>query len=258
MVFGGETLAEQARQLPPGTNTGKQGGGFFHRGSTVEIPLDSGKTAPAPSLRQSDSAWQDLEFIGSSKRDPRITRDELPSEAGVLNTVTPEPVQTPFEPEAEISFVVETAAAPTPEAVMQASDRELRADIELRVDVEPGVKVRVEVEDEKALLAQKSPLPYREPPVVAKPHPLDSSGFSVTASRSVVDMDVPAPSSPPPALATDSPEFDVDCIDDSDYQLPGGDARDDRDAPEFVEPEESPPAPRPFNSSLITSEPLDE
>ena len=74
--------------------------------------------------------------------------------------------------------------------------------------------------------------------------------------------------SPPPELPTDSPEFEVDCVDDSDYQMPP----DPMDVPldarltgaaEF-EPEQEKPTQkdaaadpgvnRPFSSSLNTAD----
>lgn len=51
-----------------------------------------------------------------------------------------------------------------------------------------------------------------------RPHPLDSTDVAAGSPGSSVKM--ATAESPPPELPTDSPEFEVDCVDDSDYQMP--------------------------------------
>lgn len=103
--------------------------------------------------------------------------------------------------------------------------------------------------------AEPQPEPQPEPQFAVTPHPLDSTGFP---ESTVIDRDEPVhPAVPPPVLNTDSTEFEVDCIDDSDYQLPAGTILDPPPA-SAIEPnsELSPPEQPPvqlFSSSLNTS-----
>ena len=98
-------------------------------------------------------------------------------------------------------------------------------------------------------------------------HPLDSSGIFAEMGGT---ESKPSVETPPPVLHTDSHEFEVDCVDDSDYGLPAGFDEEDfalvdevvtgeTAVPPELEPEvaeEDDPEPkinRPFSSSLNTS-----
>ncbi len=100
----------------------------------------------------------------------------------------------------------------------------------------------------------------------ARSHPLDSNAAAVETFDAYPKPDVA--DVPPPALPTDSPEFEVDCVDDSDYQMPPDpmdsplDAR-LTDAPEIetaperdVEEDDAADVRvnRPFSSSLNTAD----
>jgi hypothetical protein len=91
-----------------------------------------------------------------------------------------------------------------------------------------------------------------------KPHPLDSTGYSVSAPP-IVDLDSAPPASLNPARETPSAGFEVDIIDDSAYQGLGTDTL---AMPEFAPPdedleredEEESKRPYAFSDSLITND----
>jgi len=125
-----------------------------------------------------------------------------------------------------------------------------------------------------------TPEPAPEP-LQTKSHPLDSSGlFAEPAQAKVAAPDSAV--TPAPVLHTDGPEFEIDCVDDSDYQLPEEPAAFASAAPLVAdvylpqastgleEPLEEPvqeleeleerhsSTPRPFSNSLNTSDFLDD
>ena len=100
-------------------------------------------------------------------------------------------------------------------------------------------------------------VPMASPPPSA-PEPPGSANFSGTVDRDEVEPAVV----PAPVLNTDSTEFEVDCIDDSDYQLPAESPTDEPPRWQFVEESEKPPrveapVPSPLDASLHTS-PVDQ
>ena len=106
-------------------------------------------------------------------------------------------------------------------------------------------------------LLRSPPLSIAEEPVTAKAHPLDSDGYVAPEAATpleaepLVDRDEISPVvTPPVALHTDGREFDIDCIDDSDYQLPRGDAV---SMPAYAVDQAQAEPSLPFNSSLNTS-----
>lgn len=115
------------------------------------------------------------------------------------------------------------------------------------------------------VIEAKPAWPVRMAPAIvdssgSKPHPLDSSGYFAVV-ETVVDRDDITPiAAPPPGLNTDNAEFEVDCIDDSDYRLPAdfppfGSTEGEASAPFAAEP---PLTTRPFSSSLNTAGDLEE
>jgi hypothetical protein len=101
------------------------------------------------------------------------------------------------------------------------------------------------------------PLSVVEEHGAVKAHPLDSDGYVTPEiemspeAEPFIDRDeIPPVVTPPIALHTDGREFDVDCIDDSDYQLPKGETV---SVPAYaVEQAQAEPS-LPFSSSLNTS-----
>ncbi len=231
-----QAAASSVQPAVPESNA--EQGGFGSRGIQVGDTLASqaqqlsprayrdSEPDPGAGNRLMDSALQNLEFIGSSNRAPAI--------GGVSRPATAENKPAPKEPPSQVA----DTAAPEQEG--------------LHTEVAAESATRV------------------------KPHPLDSSDFSVHSPRGSADGETisadavgwqqedmaaslppNSPATPPPMLNTDSPEFDVDCVDDSDYALP---ADPDETAVEREQVQDSPeeerqPKPsRPFSSSLNTAD----
>ncbi|MEH6588274.1 MAG: hypothetical protein V7720_17100 [Halioglobus sp.] len=221
----GDTLAAQARQLSPQAFQGR-----------------ANVAPPSPAVNKSvmDVALQNLEFIGSSGRAPTIGQPSRP-----------EP-ETGFKPERPVSDVVPEAALPEQMPV-----------------VAPVPEVR-----SAQVMPDVAPEPVPES-AQTKSHPLDSSG--IFAEPAQTKAAAPAVT-PAPVLHTDGHEFEIDCVDDSDYQMPEEPAEFASAAPdapevylsqastgseepveELEEREEGHSStPRPFSSSLNTSDFLDD
>ena len=171
-----------------------------------------------------DSALQNLEFIGSSQRAPSI--------GGSGARLAREPGK----------------AAPTPALAEPLAPESAAA---------------------AAQVTQQQSAPKM------KPHPLDSSDLSMPVAPPLAERETPAlasgrpgpagpedsppvlPTTPPPVLHTDSPEFEVDCVDDSDYALPMEPDKTPVERQQIPDPLEEEPQPepsRPFSSSLNTAD----
>lgn len=197
----GDTLASQAQELSPRA---------FQGGGDSAAPVsDRGS--------MTDSALQNLEFIGSSSRAPSI--GGYRATAGHRASEEPAP------------------AAPQPPLPL----------------VTPGPQLQTPEEN----TAGGSGL---------RPHPLDSTDVTAEPLDSPAEMETMQ--SPLPVLPTDSPEFEVDCVDDSDYQMPPDPTESPLDA-RLTGAHELEPAPqkktdedggavaspnRPFSSSLNTAD----
>lgn len=223
------TLADQARALPPSPTPPAS------RAAPVRaVP----SPAAQPSRRSIDSALENLSFIGSETGASPATSpgsavapvaeggDQPGRSAQPTARAEPEPVVQP-EPIAQPEPVMRPEPAMRPERVMQ---------------LEPVVQPEA--------LRQVQPAP-----AVRKPHPLDSAAPVIESRGSdlgQVDRDTPGPASTAlPFPGENLEDFEIDCIDDSDYRLPGP-------PPDFDEPAPAPapderPAPRPFSSSLNTA-----
>jgi hypothetical protein len=178
-----------------------------------------------------ESALENLEFIGSSGRGKRV---------GASPEVPPAaPISGPD----------------------QAAEQETQ---------QPGPR---EVPPPAARFSGNANL-YPQSAAERKPHPLDCSDININVDP-VVDRDEggwgPSAGSPAPTLHTDSREFEVDCVDDSDYRLPNGTTAVERQpgvAPDEewrrvdaltpardrpLAPDPGQLQPPPFDSSLITN-----
>ncbi len=177
------TLAEQARQLQPGTYTTERTPAPYDHKSRPWAANQSPAQVTAAAL---EGALENLEFIGSSDRGKRIgARPEAPSAA-----LGPEPVEEPPE---------ETPGAEEPQTTPQPVAARFSGHADL----------------------------YPQPSQERKPHPLDCNDSAINVDP-VIDRDegnwARSTSSPAPTLQTGNREFEVDCVDDSDYSLPNGSA----------------------------------
>lgn len=195
-----------------------------------------------------DTALQNLEFIGSSNRSPSIgARDPVADKPG------PEP------------------ATSSPEAPEQRAEPPVEAEPE---SPPPGPEPVTEI------LPSEDDLPSLSS---VKPHPLDSISYDLSYDLSydvaplAVPPEIETSATSSPVLDTDNPEFEIDCVDDSDYQMPADPTASPLDArlspswdmelpeeePESEAEPESKPEPepepdvipnRPFSSSLNTAD----
>jgi len=241
------TLADQARLLHAQTaDSGlASSGGAAHSAATP-----SARTTRASS--GAEAALENLEFIGSGFRAPTIGGFQ-----------TPPPEHFPAADEA----TARDRAAPEAPAVAQSESRAVAQGEPPPVAQKESPATSAEpklVPDTASIASDGGPPGKMSPAIVdssgSKPHPLDSSGC-FAGDAPVVDRDEIAPMPIPLAgLTTDSGEFEVDCIDDSDYGLPG--------EPQSFAPAETeqpaakcteiPVTTRPFSSSLNTAGEFDE
>ncbi|MEP4148241.1 MAG: hypothetical protein ABJL54_13560 [Halioglobus sp.] len=123
-----------------------------------------------------------------------------------------------------------------------------------------GEPVDAVPQTKEKLTPEPEPEPQR-PPQEIESHPLDSTGIFAGGSPAEAGADILRP---PPSLHTDGHEFEVDCVDDSDYALPEEPPEykvmppEERSAhtPDWQDDSEEPEigATRPFSSSLNTSD----
>lgn len=255
----GQTLAEQALKLQPGSFKTGNGPGRTPNLARFPRPVaqsDSTEEELSPRRRAADIALQNLEFIGSG---PEMPFDEdVPSPAepcdGLHVAEAPPPNLRHLLPEENVS------SARYPERRLASLP-----------DLEPPAPALLPPEDHSESRAESRAEPIT--PAARKPHPLDSNGFN-TRPSSVVDLD----SAPPPEL---SPVTVSSYLDEADEQQekPANSyfssraesrrksliERDDLDKPPQParpprKPGDEPPwAPsRTFSDSLITSERLDD
>lgn len=235
------TLAEQARQLQPGTYTSeRRPPPYVHGGGDVGSKISTSSISSTAGVV--DAALENLEFIGSAGGGRPVAAS--PAEAPAASLA---PASEPQAPAASLG----PAREPEAPAVTVAPQVAASGKVPLS-----GLGLSIERE--------------QEPPAQRKPHPLDCSEADA-GQESVIDRDDAGwrkpVASPAPTLHTGSREFEVDCVDDSDYQLadpdlaaaplkPAGPPVQDysaqRSRPD-APAEETRPVSRPFNNSLITS-----
>ena len=198
--------AAAASAAPEPATVHPQGTGFGSKGIPVGDTLASQAQHLAPralhnaaetfqpvSNRGSllDAALQNLEFIGSSNRAPSIGVRDPKAES-------PRPEVAPSSPSTEAR---EQEAEPPAEAEPESPP--------------PGPELVTEILPTEGDLPSLSPL---------KPHPLDSVSYDLDVSYDIKPPELPpeieTSATPPPVLDTDNPEFEIDCVDDSDYRMP--------------------------------------
>ncbi|RLQ23232.1 hypothetical protein DWB85_04510 [Seongchinamella sediminis] len=249
----GDTLASRARQMAP----------LAFRGDHSALQPPSGGSSLL------ESALQNLEFIGSSSRSPSIG-ESRPTPAS--RKPAPPSAEAPA-PVAETAPEAEETPTPAPAPTLSTAEEENVPAAEV---TSPAAAPTALEPVAAGVPAELSPRPER------KPHPLDCSGFfDVEPLDALVpppldSLEPPPPidgvESPPPVLPTDSQEFEIDCVDDSDYQMPPDPAASPLDArlsPAWdVELQARQPEPsrreaadepavipsRPFSSSLNTAD----
>lgn len=226
----GQTLAEQASMLP--TSSPIASSSFFKRGSTVEIPR-SPPEVQTPLTADSDANSDphkglegDSDFsIGSPQSDVALQ---------------------------DLAFIGSSRrATDTPKATTDTQISSPRS--------RPVVKERAaSVSAAPLALKANSFPPVAKPQSKLKPHPLDSADVQETASAplgdSGVDMDAVSASLPPAGLATSeafretAPETvrEKSRLEGERYPLES----------DVITEAPVRPAPRPFNSTLMTSEPF--
>ncbi len=280
----GDTLAAQARALSPG-----------------DIDRDSPSALPGVNEAPEGEAWlEKLDFIGAADTGPDIglepASDEpvasfpatLPDLDFAIDEEPPAATDTGesagLEPDATLYFNEPGLAGSDEPLSLTGPDDPPRFTTapELTAapafpppaeEIEPGFAVHEPVgETEQEFPPSRHaepPAPLADRPAPRRPHPLDSLGFAEVPSVPLQPGGNPWPEDSPGArLLTGGHEFDIDCIDDSDYQFPeeGAAAVDPEVAPEQPRsterraPPEAPSPqlpPLPFSSSLMTSDPLD-
>ncbi|MEP5566963.1 MAG: hypothetical protein ABJN62_03935 [Halioglobus sp.] len=198
----GDTLAVQARQLPPRAFSDNSG--------------DIASAVPAAAASVMDVALQNLEFIGSSRKPPSIGEP--------VDTPRRKPQEPVAEPEASPDIEAEPeriAQAPSESPEMQ---RDRVAD---RLEPQPPAESTANPLCESVTERFAGPVgepfvepaqSYSEPAAQAMlSHPLDSTGIFAENPSSAAAADA---QKSPPSLHTDGHEFEIDCVDDSDYALP--------------------------------------
>jgi hypothetical protein len=266
----------------------------------VADDIEAGVPSLEHNRRSSDDALENLEFIGSSHRAPSIGAEVARAQALIEDAPVESTTLEVGGFESTDNVDPNDAPAPGPaltdwrelqknkrdidEAASEQSARlELHGDRYFSNETPQGMPVDTACDDELAPVRDTpgqhsvapdsastcSPSSDEQQPVESsikpvKPHPLDSTGFNVSA-QPIVDLDSAPPVSLNPPRVDPSSGFEVDIIDDSAYLGLGADTL---AMPEFESPDEEredegkeeddPKRPYAFSDSLITNDRLED